>query len=135
MQITELITNAVEHGNLGISYAEKTALCAAGRWEEEIRRRVALPENADKAVEVRFEHHSGESHIWIRDAGAGFNWPAYVSIDASRTEDPHGRGIALARTVSFDWLEYLGNGSEVHAVIHDVDPGSPGRSRAIGAAD
>ena len=44
--LTELLVNAVEHGNLGITYEDKTALNAAGTWDTEVRRRLALPENA-----------------------------------------------------------------------------------------
>jgi CheY-like chemotaxis protein len=48
--ITELLVNAVEHGNLGITYEEKSTLNANGTWDEEVKRRLALPEHAGKRV-------------------------------------------------------------------------------------
>ncbi len=45
MGLTELMVNAVEHGNLGITYAEKSALIQSGTWQQEVERRQAMPEN------------------------------------------------------------------------------------------
>ena len=125
--LLELLVNAVEHGNLGISFDEKSRLCEAGNWELEVARRLALPEHAGKMVQVRFEKHSGENHVWIRDTGPGFKSAQYLSsCPKPPSESPrcmgvdlHGRGIALASIASFDWLEYLGSGNEVHAMILD----------------
>ena len=36
MGLVELLVNAVEHGNLGITFHEKSELLSAGRWEEEV---------------------------------------------------------------------------------------------------
>jgi hypothetical protein len=52
MGLSELIINGIEHGNLGISYAEKSRLKQEDGWTEEIARRLALEENADKRVVV-----------------------------------------------------------------------------------
>ena len=52
--LTELLVNAVEHGNLGITYDEKGVLLADGGWAAEITRRLALPENRGKRVDVHF---------------------------------------------------------------------------------
>ena len=46
--LLELFVNAIEHGNLGIGYEEKTRLLGEGILSEEIERRLELPENADK---------------------------------------------------------------------------------------
>ncbi len=43
--LNEMLINAVEHGNLGITYGEKTQLILEGRLRKEIERRLALPEN------------------------------------------------------------------------------------------
>ena len=42
MGISELLINAVEHGNLGLSYAEKSSLMRDDCWRPEIDRRAAL---------------------------------------------------------------------------------------------
>lgn len=111
--ITELLVNAVEHGNLGITYEEKSELCANGEWEEEVKRRLALPEFAGRHVEVRFERDESEIRFTIRDQGRGFDWKRFLDVDPQRAFDNHGRGIAMARRLSFDAVEYRGSGNEV----------------------
>jgi CheY-like chemotaxis protein/anti-sigma regulatory factor (Ser/Thr protein kinase) len=116
--LTEILVNAVEHGNLGITYEEKSQLNAAGQWETEITRRLSLPENASKRVEVLMTRDNGTVRFTIRDQGCGFDWQRFIEIDPQRAFDNHGRGIVIARTLSFDSLEYRGCGNEVIAQIH-----------------
>lgn len=115
--LTELLVNAVEHGNLGITYDEKSTLNAAGTWEDEVRARLALPENADKRVELRVERTATELTFTIRDHGPGFDWQRYLEVQPQRAFDNHGRGIAIARAMSFSRVEYRGNGNEVVATV------------------
>lgn len=114
--LIELFLNAVEHGNLGIGYKEKSVLNLNGTWDVEIERRMALPENASKVVEVAFERVQKELRFRIRDQGQGFDWESYLQFSPERAFDSHGRGIALARNLSFSRLEYQGSGNEVIAV-------------------
>lgn len=111
--LTELLVNAVEHGNLGITYEEKSELNASGRWHEEVDRRLAFPENAAKRVEVAFEREGPDIRFVIRDEGSGFDWRRYVEVDPQRAFDTHGRGILMASRLSFQRLEYRGSGNEV----------------------
>lgn len=113
--LTELIVNAVEHGNLGITYAEKSELNGINRWLDELERRAALPENLTKFVDVTYERYDDEIRITIRDQGAGFDWRPYLEPDPTRVFDTHGRGITIARRLSFDDLEYHDPGNEVVA--------------------
>jgi phosphoserine phosphatase RsbU/P len=115
--LTELLVNAVEHGNLGITYDDKSALLASGEWADEITRRLALPENRAKRVEVEFCRGEDELRFTIRDRGNGFEWTRYFEIDPRRAFDRHGRGIIMARHVSFSSIEYRGTGSEVVATV------------------
>ncbi len=115
--LSELLVNAVEHGNLGISYVDKTRLVQQGRWLEEVEDRLALPAYAKRRVRVHFHNADGEVTIRIEDEGAGFDWQPYLEFSASRAFDPHGRGISMARMVSFDSLEYQGCGNAVEVRI------------------
>jgi CheY-like chemotaxis protein/anti-sigma regulatory factor (Ser/Thr protein kinase) len=115
--LTELIVNAIEHGNLGITYQEKSELNGVNRWMDELDRRAALPENAKKFVDVIFEHGDNDIRITIRDQGAGFDWRPYLDPEPSRVYDTHGRGITIARRLSFDDLEYRDPGNEVVAIL------------------
>jgi CheY-like chemotaxis protein/anti-sigma regulatory factor (Ser/Thr protein kinase) len=117
--LTELLVNAVEHGNLGITYEEKTALNASGMWEAEVKRRLMLPENAGKRVELVVERSGRELRFTIRDEGPGFDFEKYLEVHPQRAFDNHGRGIAIARAMSFDRIEYRGCGNEVVAVVSE----------------
>jgi CheY-like chemotaxis protein/anti-sigma regulatory factor (Ser/Thr protein kinase) len=115
--LTELLVNAVEHGNLGITYEEKSRLYASGGWNDEVQRRLALPENASKHAEVSFERSDGCIRFVIRDQGNGFEFQRYMQVDPHRAFDTHGRGIAMANRLSFSHLEYRGCGNEVVGTI------------------
>jgi DNA-binding response OmpR family regulator len=115
--LTELLLNAVEHGNLGITYEEKSAMRDKDEWQKEVDRRLALPENQSKRVEIRFERDGAAVRFTIRDDGHGFDWNRFLDIDPSRAFDTHGRGIAMARRLSFSSLDYHGVGNEVVATV------------------
>jgi DNA-binding response OmpR family regulator len=111
--ITELLVNAVEHGNLGISYTQKSGLLQNGGWEQEIERRLMLPENRQKKVSVKLERTAHELSLTITDQGAGFDFSKYLEISPERAFDPNGRGIAMSKWMSFDSVEYVGKGNQV----------------------
>jgi DNA-binding response OmpR family regulator len=113
--LTELFINAVEHGNLGITYAEKTQFVRENSWAQEVERRGSLPEYVDKYVRVRFRRTESEVSFDIADQGDGFDWQKYLEISPERAFDPHGRGVAMSRMMSFDTLEYIGSGNRVIA--------------------
>jgi len=114
--LTELLLNAIEHGNLGITYEEKSKMDRK-EWMDEVERRMKLPENADKYADVTVERIQDSLRFTIRDDGEGFDWTRFLDIDPSRAFDTHGRGIAMARRLSFDSLEYKGNGNTVVAAV------------------
>jgi CheY-like chemotaxis protein/anti-sigma regulatory factor (Ser/Thr protein kinase) len=115
--LTELLVNAVEHGNLGITYEEKTRLGSTFEWTREVDRRLALPENAEKEAEVQFVRDDERISFVIRDQGAGFDFNRFLTIDPQRAFHTHGRGIAIANRLSFSHLEYRGKGNEVVGTI------------------
>lgn len=115
--ISELTFNALEHGNLGITYDEKTRLNNENRWESEIKRRQALPENKDKCVVIEFLKGDSAIELRIRDEGNGFNWEEYLEVSPERATHNHGRGIAMSRLMSFDEMQYIGCGNEVVCTV------------------
>ncbi len=119
--LTELMINAVEHGNLEISYQDKSRLNELGNWEAEVTRRLQLDEYAGRSAELRMERGDREINVLIRDQGTGFDWRNYLEIDPERAFDTHGRGIAMAKALSFDKLEYRGQGNEVLVTVYKED--------------
>lgn len=117
MGISELLINAIEHGNLGLSYAEKSYLKRDDCWRPEIERRAALAINADKEVKLSFRRDEQTITLRVSDQGNGFDWQKFLEIDPERAFDPNGRGIALARLLSFGSLSYEGCGNIAVATI------------------
>ena len=119
--LTELMINAVEHGNLGITYDEKTQLNENGAWLAEISRRQQLPEYRDLVVTVEYVKNENEMVYQITDEGNGFDWENYMEISPERAFDTHGRGIAMAKTISFSTIEFTGPGNRVRATVKRQD--------------
>lgn len=117
MGLVELLVNAVEHGNLGITYEEKTQLDECGELEAEIARRLASPEYGHKFGEMEFTLRDDTISIMVTDQGSGFDWRRYLTLDEKRAFDRHGRGIAMAKMLSFDAIEYRGSGNQVVCTI------------------
>lgn len=115
--LTELMVNAIEHGNLGIGYAEKSRLMESGAWLEEVARRQALGENRDKFVEVDVQREAFAVRIRITDRGPGFAWREYLHMSPRRAFHSHGRGIAMANLLNLEQLEYLEPGNSVVVTI------------------
>lgn len=114
----EILLNAIEHGNLGITYDEKSNLLAEGLWEQEVRYRLTLPENQAKVVEIFIYGDDDKTMSFlIRDQGNGFVWEDYLEFDPRRIMHDHGRGIAIAKAISFDTLAYRGCGNEVFICV------------------
>jgi CheY-like chemotaxis protein/anti-sigma regulatory factor (Ser/Thr protein kinase) len=121
--LSELLLNAIEHGNLGLSYQDKSRLRESGTWEAEVARRLSLPEYAERTVSLEFSRSGDAVEVLITDQGDGFDWRPYLELDASRAFHAHGRGIALARKLSVQSMKYLGKGNQVLARL------APGAAR------
>lgn len=117
MGLTELLVNAIEHGNLGISYAEKKHLRQHDGWEDEIAKRIGSPEYSERRARITIARHADKVCFTVEDEGAGFDWQRYLDFDPGRAFDPNGRGIAMARQVAFGTLEYRGRGNVVVATV------------------
>lgn len=115
--LSELLINAVEHGNLGISWQAKSELVARKALAEEIRARLDSVQWGRRHARLRFRRLADRIELTITDQGEGFDWRNYLQFSPDRAHDTHGRGIALARALSFDDLTYRGRGNEVVATV------------------
>ena len=113
--LEELIVNAIEHGSLGITYEEKSALKLTNQWEREVQHRQVLPAYKDKYVTVHLQRTSDAIHFRITDQGNGFDWASYLELNPTRAFDPNGRGVLMAKTIGFDAIAYNEAGNEVLA--------------------
>ncbi|MBV1774205.1 response regulator [Burkholderiaceae bacterium DAT-1] len=115
--LTELIINGIEHGNLGVTYDEKKQLMHEGRWADEINARLDLPEFSRKFVRVALSRLANALQIEVVDEGKGFDWQKYMDFDPARAFDPNGRGISMAKVMSFSSLEYRNGGNTAIATV------------------
>ena len=115
--LSELMLNAVEHGNLGIGYEQKSRLIEDGRLGDEIAQRLASDDFGTRRARLEVTRTEFELSFVVCDEGSGFDWSAYLEMSPDRAFDTHGRGIAMSRMISFDKLEYQGKGNIVKAVI------------------
>lgn len=112
--LSELFINAVEHGNLGISAADKLALKRKGQWLDEIESRLLQKDYADKHVRLKFSRDNKEIHLSLLDEGKGFDWRKVLGMTLKQKgADIAGRGILIAKKSGLDRLEYLGCGNEL----------------------
>ena len=111
MALRELVLNAVEHGNLRVTFDEKTRALEAGSMDELLKERAADPDLGKRRVTVRAHVIDGAITVQIADEGEGFNPDTLADpLDLSSQLAPNGRGLLLAR-MSVDSLEYndIGN--------------------------
>jgi len=115
--LSELLINAVEHGNLGITYDEKSELNNNNSWSLEVEKRLNLEPYKNRFVTVKLHRSEQGLEVNIIDCGDGFDWQQYMEFSVERAGDNHGRGIALANQLGFKTLSCLGKGNEVYIII------------------
>ncbi len=113
--IYELVLNAIEHGNLSLGFDAKTDLIRRGIWKDEINRRLNLPENADKVIDISLAYNDTECRLTIKDQGHGFAWERFITNSPDNLR-PNGRGLYLVFNSNFDHIFYNAVGNQVTCV-------------------
>lgn len=113
--LVELLTNAIEHGNLGISFDEKRDALRGSVFYDLARERSRKSPWKDRVVRIRcvVDPAAGVVQFQIEDEGGGFDWrnlpdPFHQNNIGAR----HGRGILMARH-AFQKLCYNDKGNQV----------------------
>ena len=111
MTLMELLTNALEHGNLGITFDDKTKwMQQGGDILQLIAKRNSEPEYMNKRIHITYSIGKSTSTFTIRDDGNGFDWRKYSHTND--TKEMHGRGISLSRQM-VNTIVYNEKGNEV----------------------
>lgn len=114
LALSELIINAVEHGNCGIGYDEKSAAMEQGKSVVDlVIERCQDPAVAAKRVLFTWDIGQEETVFVIRDEGDGFDVSAVRK--KAEEDDPlsfHGRGIKMAE-MFYGEISYNEKGNEV----------------------
>ncbi|MDR2144490.1 MAG: cyclic nucleotide-binding domain-containing protein [Treponema sp.] len=122
LSLSELIVNAIEHGNCGISYDEKTEALDLGISPIDlIAEKCRDPKIRGKKVLFLWEIKSDKTIFIIHDEGKGFDVKAHLKKVAEQDQfSLHGRGIRMAASLSHE-LKYNAKGNQVALVIkHDL---------------
>lgn len=118
--LMELITNALEHGNCGISYEEKSEFLNNGGFILDlINEKRNLPENKNKKITIQYNIGKEKSTFTIKDEGQGFDWKSRINSSAPDQNETHGRGIALSGSL-VSALRYNEKGNEVTFDIDNI---------------
>lgn len=115
MGLQEVIINAIEHGNLNISFDEKTHAMAEGRYLDFIRERQLDPRYRDRRVTIDYILTSESVRYMVTDEGGGFDFHSTMNkVDKTVEQDmlTHGRGINMTK-VLFDEVKYNKKGNQV----------------------
>lgn len=119
MTFSELLTNALEHGNLEIDYDTKTEfLMGGGDMIKLIQQRAKEPQFADRKIRISYEIGKVSSKFSIKDDGNGFDWRKMLEKRAS-DDMMHGRGISLSKSLVHS-ISYNEKGNEVTFVIANL---------------
>jgi len=122
LALIELIVNAIEHGNCGITYEEKTQSLESGVTSVElIAQKCKDPEINSKTVYFGWEIKPDMSKFIIRDQGNGFDVNSYIEkIKKQDAYSLHGRGIRMAAKLSHR-ITYNSKGNKVSLIFkHDL---------------
>ncbi|AXK39191.1 response regulator [Crenobacter cavernae] len=108
----ELLVNAIEHGNLELSFEEKARRQDEGTWEAELEKRLAEPVRGVRRVTLAFERLADRLRFTVSDEGRSFCWQARQGEG-----EACGRGLLIAERLAFDALEYRDKGNSVEATV------------------
>ena len=117
----ELIINAVEHGNCGITYEDKTIGMDKGLSVVElVAERCKDPVIRKKKVEFLWDIQADQTTFIISDEGKGFDVRAHIAKISSQDKlSLHGRGIIMSSLFS-SRLRYNKKGNKVLLILkHD----------------
>lgn len=120
LALHEILRNAFEHGNLGVTFDEKVQHCENGSFEALLEERGLVARERGRMIRVEATMASGCFRCTVQDDGAGFDWRR--SHDRTATVDQlTGRGLFLVRSY-FDSVEFNERGNVVTVTKRLRDP-------------
>lgn len=118
--LVEILTNAIEHGNLGISYEEKREALRSSVFYDLAHRRSQESPWKDRRVRARclVDPEEGMVRFRVQDEGDGFDWRNLPNpFSQNNIGARHGRGILMAAH-AFQSLRYNDKGNEATLELH-----------------
>lgn len=115
LALHEVLRNAYEHGNLGVSNKEKAQLCEDGTFEKVLGERAEVARAKGKVIRVNAEVAKNIFTCSVHDQGKGFDWKKQMNIDPTDPEallNLHGRGLLLIQR-TFHEVKYNRTGNKI----------------------
>ncbi|MBL8020540.1 MAG: ATP-binding protein [Leptospirales bacterium] len=113
--VREMLINAIEHGNLGITYEEKTQAMQSDKYMQLLRERTRDTRFSRRRVKIEYAMSAKEVTYNITDEGDGFDHKALKERGMPDTGASHGRGILITNDI-FDEMIYNEKGNSVYLV-------------------
>lgn len=111
--LSEMLTNAIEHGNLGITGDDKLNATESGTYYDLVNERLCDRRFTDRLVTFTYKIDKDGIIIEIEDEGEGFDVNSLPDpTDPESLLKPHGRGILITR-MYFDDVSYNDKGNKV----------------------
>ncbi len=110
----EVVLNAIEHGNLSISFSEKANALQANKYKALLCKRMKVTKYKNRKATLRYRLNSENVCFLVEDQGDGFDKEAYLKRYKKSFEElnSNGRGILLAE-MFFDKVQYNRKGNKV----------------------
>lgn len=113
--LREVLVNAIEHGNLEVSFEEKSRVIEQQDYMEFLLARQKEPRFADRRVQVYYMVNRHAFVLRVTDDGNGFDHKAFferASNDDSLLMLEHGRGLTITRN-AFDEMDFNEKGNQI----------------------
>jgi len=110
--LLELMTNAVEHGNLEINYFQKQNALNDNTLELLYNERINTPKYQNRKINIDFTFDESACEWIIKDDGNGFDYTMLPDPTKENLLELSGRGIFISKFL-FDEVEYIGCGNTV----------------------
>ncbi|MCX7047262.1 MAG: response regulator [Candidatus Sumerlaeota bacterium] len=121
--LNEMIFNAIEHGNLGVTFHDKTQMMELNSdYHAALRERAQMPQYASRFVQLQYDIDTEKVHFVITDQGAGFDHSNLPDpTDPANLLSSHGRGILMTR-IYMDKVFYNEKGNQVTLIRYKKRP-------------
>ncbi len=115
--LREMVINAIEHGNLEITFDEKSASQKNGRYFDFLQKRRLEPAYRQRRVVLEYSISAERATFRVTDEGRGFDHRAYITEGAEPSPEllEHGRGLFMTLG-AFDRVAYNEKGNQVTLV-------------------
>jgi len=112
--LSEIVLNAIEHGNLGITMKEKSAATERGDYKDILSQRRNDPRYKDRVVTLDVSMDREKLVYTVTDQGEGFDYENVLDSDPS-SHIGSGLGLFIVRSF-FSEVVYEGCGNRVRLV-------------------